>query len=819
MRSKNSLRFTLLLSLLCLTLFTVGTVGSIWIQQEYAKFETESQALRASFLVEQKKRIKQEVDRVTAYIDYQRSTTETALKLQIKKRVDQAWSLANALYQRYHTQKSAAEIQGMIREALRELRFSQGRGYYFIYELGGTNVLLPFSPQLEGTNLWDLKDSKGLYTIRRFNDIIVDQGAGYLRWHWYKPGETKRMSEKIGYSRRFAPYNWFIGTGEYIEDMEQEIQAQTLAWINSIRFGQDGYIFVYDYQANTLAHYKAENIGVNQWSFRDVNGIAVLQQLIEECQKNGSTYLNYQSTIRPTTGKAGRKMAYARSVDAWQWIVGSGVYLDKLDSLLAEKRDALNQKIRHNLFVITALLVTLFSALLIISRMIVGRIGANLQKFTLFFEQAATGNAPIDERKVHFSEFRKLAHTANCMVNQRQKAEAEVSELQEQLVRSRKMEALGVLAGGVAHDLNNVLSAVVGYPDMLLASMGKDNPQRRAIEAIRDSGIKASEIVQDLLTLARRGILQPVVLDLNRLIRSFLTAPEWARIQEKNPNQTIETNLAPDLLRIKGSRVHLQKTVMNLIANAAEAQPTGGQITISTTNCYLDAPPSGYTQVNEGDYVVLTVRDQGSGIAPGDQDRIFEPFFSKKNIGQSGTGLGMTVVWGTVEDHAGYITLHSEVGKGTEFCLYFPATREEEPGQVKDKLEGYCGRGERLLVVDDLEEQRVLASIMLEGLGYSVTTATSGEEAIERLQDEDFELVLLDMIMRPGIDGLETYQRILLQKPQQRAIIVSGFAQTEQVREAMRLGVQGYLKKPFTLAGMARVVAEALTPPESKPEP
>nr|WP_320011211.1 cache domain-containing protein [uncultured Desulfobulbus sp.] len=810
MRSKNSLRFTLLLSLLCVTLLTVGTVGALWIQQEHAKFETESQTLRASFLAEQKERIKQEVDRVTAFIDYQRSTTETALKEHIKEQVDQAWSMAQGLYLRYHNQKSAAEIQEIIREALRKVRFSNGRGYFFIYELGGTNVLLPFSPQLEGSNLWDLKDSKGLYTIRRMHDIIVNHGAGYLRWHWYKPGETKRMSEKIGYSRHFAPFNWWIGTGEYIEDIEEEIQKQTLAWINTIRYGQDGYIFVYDYQGNTLAHYKEENIGVNQWSFRDANGIAVLQQLIEQCRKNGSTYLNYQGTIRPSTGKSAQKMAYARSVDSWQWIVGSGVYLDKLDSLQAEKRAALNQKIRQHLLVISGLLVMLFCALLIISRMIVSRIGTNLDKFALFFEQAATGNAPIDATKVHFSEFKKLAQVANCMVTQRQKAEAAVSELQEQLVRSRKMEALGVLAGGVAHDLNNVLSAVVGYPDMLLASMAQDHPNRRAIEAIRDSGIKASEIVQDLLTLARRGILQPVVLDLNRLIRSFLAAPEWARIQEKNPNQAIQTELDPDLLRIKGSRVHLQKTVMNLIANAAEAQPNGGLITITTSNCYLDTPPTGYDQVIEGDYVRITVRDQGSGIAPEDQDRIFEPFFSKKNIGQSGTGLGMTVVWGTVEDHLGYITLSSEENQGTEFCLYFPATREEEQGAIKEDLEAYRGQGERLLVVDDFEEQRILASSMLENLGYTVITATSGEEAIELLHNENVDLVLLDMIMRPGIDGLDTYQRILMQKPEQRAIVVSGFAQTERVREAMRLGIQGYLKKPFTLAAMARVVAEAL---------
>ncbi|MDD2463512.1 MAG: cache domain-containing protein [Desulfobulbus sp.] len=788
----------------------VGLVGSLWISQEYSKFEDEAEHLRSIFLDQQKTLIRQEVNRVVDYIQYQRSTTETALKATIKDRVDQAWTIANTLYKTYQGKKSSIEIQTMIRETLRGVRFDQERGYFFIYDMQGTNILLPFSPELEGRNLLDLRDSEGLYTIRRFIALMQQQNQGYLRWHWYKPGETTRMSEKIGYSRVFAPFNWWIGTGAYIEDVERKIQAQTLARINTIRYAKDGYIFVYDFKANTLAHYKPENLGVNQWEFRDSNGVPVLQELIRGCRQEKGIFLDYVGTIRPATGLPAPKLAYARAIAPWQWMVGTGVYMDEINPVIAEKRAALGTKIRRDLGVIAIILLFSLVGVAFVSRLITARIIANIQGFAAFFERAASGNEQIDDQSVHFTEFQQLAQAANQMVIQRMEAEEAVAELQEQLIRSRKMEALGVLAGGVAHDLNNVLSAVVGYPDMLLASLSKDHPQRRAIEAIRDSGLKAAEIVQDLLTLARRGVIQPVVVDLNHLIRTYFTTPEWIRTQIENPQIIIATDLAPDLLHIKGSRVHLQKTVMNLIVNAAEAQPTGGKISVLTANCYLDKPLSGYDQIREGNYVLLQVKDQGIGIAQKDLERIFEPFFSKKNLGRSGTGLGMTVVWGTVEDHDGYINVSSAEGQGAEFSLYFPATQELITAQPDADLPLSRGTGQRLLVVDDLEEQRLLAANMLKNLGYEVVTASGGEQALERLSEQPFELVLLDMIMHPGIDGLETYQRILKLHPGQRAILVSGYAQTERVSKAMALGAQSYLKKPYTLAGLARAVAEVL---------
>jgi CheY-like chemotaxis protein len=250
---------------------------------------------------------------------------------------------------------------------------------------------------------------------------------------------------------------------------------------------------------------------------------------------------------------------------------------------------------------------------------------------------------------------------------------------------------------------------------------------------------------------------------------------------------------------------------MNLVSNAAEAMPEGGKISISTENQYIDRPVTDYDHVKEGDYVVLRVSDTGVGLSKKDRERIFEPFYTQKVMGRSGTGLGMTVVWGTVKDHNGYIDIQSTKGKGTTLTLYFPVSRKELP---KDKsllsIQDYMAKGESVLVIDDVKEQSEIASRILKRLSYSVKTVSSGEEAVDYMKDNSADLLLLDMIMEPGIDGLDTYKRILDFHPNQKAIIVSGFSETKRVKEAQRLGAGAYVKKPFLLGKIGLAVRDEL---------
>ncbi|MEN6622450.1 MAG: ATP-binding protein, partial [Smithella sp.] len=266
-----------------------------------------------------------------------------------------------------------------------------------------------------------------------------------------------------------------------------------------------------------------------------------------------------------------------------------------------------------------------------------------------------------------------------------------------------------------------------------------------------------------------------------------------------------------NLLNIKGSPVHLGKTIMNLVSNAAEAISGQGQIIIRTENRYLDQPIRGYDDMQEGDYVVLTVSDTGRGISANDLNKIFEPFYTKKVMGRSGTGLGLAVVWGTVKDHNGYIDVQSKEENGTVFTLYFPASREKaEESKKAISPDYYRSKGESILVVDDVKEQRELAINMLERLGYKVMAASSGEEAIEYFRKKEVDLVLLDMIMESGIDGLETYRKILEINPSQKAVIVSGFSETDRVRKTQEMGAGTFVRKPYILEKIGLAVRKEL---------
>jgi PAS domain S-box-containing protein len=396
-------------------------------------------------------------------------------------------------------------------------------------------------------------------------------------------------------------------------------------------------------------------------------------------------------------------------------------------------------------------------------------------------------------------------------ITERRQAEEERQGLQERLQRAEKMEALGTLAGGVAHDLNNVLGIIVGYAEMLLLDEEKSSPRRPSLVHIQNGGQRAAAIVQDLLTLTRRGVSNRKVLNLNQIIVDCRKSPEFKNLSTYHPSVKISSDLEPDLLNISGSSVHLGKTLFNLISNASEAMPNGGIVTIKTANQYLDKPIRGYDEVREGDYVVLSVSDTGEGIPAADLKRIFEPFYTKKVMGRSGTGLGLAVVWGTVKDHNGYINVQSEEGKGSVFTLYFPVTREDITAEAAAiSMSEYMGNGESILIVDDIRGQRDLAVSMLRKLNYNVSSVSSGEEAITYLKDRQTYLLVLDMIMDPGMDGLDTYKKVLEIHPQQKAIIVSGYSESERVHAAQVLGAGAYVRKPYVLEKLGLAVRKEL---------
>ncbi len=333
----------------------------------------------------------------------------------------------------------------------------------------------------------------------------------------------------------------------------------------------------------------------------------------------------------------------------------------------------------------------------------------------------------------------------------------------------------------------------------MLHDLEEGNPLRKPLLTIKKSGEKAAEIVHDLLTLARRGVQSRKVVSLNQIVCDFIESPEYQKIVSANDSIRVTTELHDNILNITGSGAHLSKTLMNLVTNAVDAMPAGGLIAITTRSCYFDNGYRGLESIPEGEYTVLEVVDSGLGMPLSDLEHIFEPFYTKKVMGRSGTGLGMSVVWGTVKDHGGFVDVITQEGRGTRFALYFPATRQLEQFDDTVYIDDYLGMGESILVVDDAKAQRKLARRMMQRLGYKVAVASSGEAAVEILKHRPCDLLILDMVMDPGINGLQTYKEIIRMAPGQRAIIASGFAENDMVKATQRIGAGKYVKKPYTL--------------------
>ncbi|MDY6904131.1 MAG: response regulator [Thermodesulfobacteriota bacterium] len=414
----------------------------------------------------------------------------------------------------------------------------------------------------------------------------------------------------------------------------------------------------------------------------------------------------------------------------------------------------------------------------------------------------------ITRRKKQEQELHHYQTQLEALVKERT---AELEKTHAQLQRAQKMEFMGNIAGGVAHDLNNILSGIVSYPELLLLDLPLESPLREPMQAIKKAGEKAATIVQDLLTLARREVSVKEVVNLNLIVREYMQSPEKAKLLSYHPYVQIETRLDGALMNLVGSPVHLSKVLMNLVHNGAEAIPGKGKIIITTENRDVRTSIAGYERIPPGTYVVLSVSDSGTGIVAEDLDHLFEPFYTKKEMGKSGTGLGMAVVWGAVKDHGGFVDVDSQVGAGSTFTIYFPASAHPEKQDVPPKpLAAYMGNNAFVLVVDDVAEQREIASIMLKKLGYRVHAVESGEKAVAYVKETPVDILVLDMIMRPGIDGLETYKQILAVNPRQKAIIASGFSENERVRQAKDLGVGAFIQKPYSLETLGMALRMAL---------
>jgi two-component system cell cycle sensor histidine kinase/response regulator CckA len=392
-------------------------------------------------------------------------------------------------------------------------------------------------------------------------------------------------------------------------------------------------------------------------------------------------------------------------------------------------------------------------------------------------------------------------------ISKRRQIEKEKEKLQTNLLRAQKMEAIGTLAGGIAHDFNNLLMVIQGHTSLIQDEIDPYAPFLEDLRKIEESVKKAADLTRQLLGFARGGKYEVMVTDLNEL------TDRSARLFGRTKKEiTIHQKFQPDLWSAEVDRSQMEQVLLNLFVNAWQAMPSGGNIYLQTSNIILDEEYVKPHGMKSGKYVRISVTDSGTGMDELTKQKLFDPFFTTKSMGR-GTGLGLASVYGIIQNHDGIITVYSEIGLGSVFNIYLPASGKVVSGRKEPAREVTMGEG-TILLVDDEEMLLNVEKHLLEKLGYRVLTAGSGKDAIEIYKQNinKIRMVIMDMIM-PQMSGGETFDNLKTINPHVKVLLSSGYSIDGQTQEILQRGFYGFIQKPFSLAELSKKLMEVLTKP------
>jgi PAS domain S-box-containing protein len=927
---KAKLSQRIILSFLLAIILSIGLLGFFWIQSEYSDFLAESKSMRARYLGSYKDHLQTKVNTALSYIEFQKARIEPRLKQNIQGRVNEAHAIALNIFNQNRGKKSLSDMQEMVKDALRSIRFNNDRGYYFAFNLQGIEALFADRPEMEGKDMLPVQGAQGEYVVRDMLDIVKRQGEGFYQYTWSKPNEEGHFP-KIAFVKLFEPFDWVLGTGEYLDDVESDIQKEIIEFIEKIRFGKDGYIFVTQWNGVSLT---PPAKGMNMWDVTDSNGTKIVQEMIR-LAKEGSGYLEY---VMPKLGdtRTAPKLSYAVGIPEWKWYVGTGIYIDEIETAIAQRKKEVEQDLIDNLVKIAWVLAGIMGFSCLVTFIISKKTRKNLDAFTVFFERASFELDEINPDEMHYAELQMLAHSANNMVKARNRAEQELirahtvlktilerspfgvavigrdrkirwvnhyvselagvadatvlcgkecdvylcpasqnecpildkhqavdnserilrrqdgleipilksvmeiemngepvlletfvditerkqaeqekAKLESQLQQAQKMESIGSLAGGIAHDLNNILFPISGLSEMLLKDLPFDNPAYERIERILKSALRGSALVKQILAFSRQSNprklpirLQPILQEALKLARATIPM-----------NIEITDHIDTDCGMVSADPTQVHQIAMNLITNAYHAvEEKGGTIEIGLKTAakrslgerddlYDNSMPGEFLT---GRYACITISDTGPGIDPALIHKIFDPYFTTKELGK-GTGLGLSVVHGIVKEHGGNIRVYSEIGKGATFNVYLPLLEDTQDRKDAAVSRQYPTGSESILLVDDEEPIVCMEQMMLEKLGYQITVRTSSPDALAafRANPSNFDLVISDRGM-PNMTGEQLAGELIAIRPEIPIIICTGFSDEADEKRAKAMGIKGFLMKPVSLEELAKMVRKVL---------
>lgn len=721
------------------------------------------------------------------------------------------------------------------------MRYDNRAGYYWVhtcsqeYPNDAILVMDPTQPDLVGKSL------RNVASFMAMNQMCLNHGQGFMSYSWPKPtksGVTPESYPKLAYVKLFKPWGWVVGSGVYLDDFEKE-KAEKYARVK---------IRIKTSIAKTIAILIASVLTVIGLSYY------ISRQIVEPIRNVSKAALRisegkYDTHVDASSSDEVGEMAHAFNTMAAE--------LDKRSRELKARESALKESEERYRIVVENVQEGLcivdteeviqfanpaFSKLLGVdaAKLIGKSLSGFVDKETFARFQRGTRDRlkGIDDRyevtirrpdgKPREVDLQSTPlYTTDGSYYGTLGLAVDITErkrLESHLVQVQKMEAIGTLAGGIAHDFNNLLGGILGYASLLKHSPRQETKESHYIDQIEKAGYRAAELTAQLLAFSRKGKYEVGPVSVYQLIENILKL--LSRTIDRSVRLT--TSLMEDLPMIEGDRHQLEHAIMGICINAVHAleeekkkakQGWVPQLDITIREAepdraFSETHPGAHPGAHPGKYVVVTITDTGTGMDKETREKIFEPFFTTKEVGE-GTGLGLSMAYGIVRNHGGYIDVKSELGQGTTFSVYFPVMVKQEI-KSKEKLEDeqVLEGSETLLIVDDEDVFRDVLQEMLEGLGYKVLVAINGKEAIELYRsalksNKRIDLVILDMNM-PVMGGRETFDQMKRLNPDVKVLVATGLGRNVDVRAILDGGVIGFVYKPFSMAKLSKKIREIL---------
>jgi two-component system, NtrC family, sensor kinase len=598
------IKYTPTIFVLSITIFILA----ISFFENKKKFEKDKEKIRFEYTQKNQEIIKQRVYEVYNYIKREQEYTELELKKTLKEAIDTAYNIADNIYKN-NPNKSNDEIKKLIIDALRNVRFNSGRGYYFIYENSGKNVLLPHNRELEGKDFWNYQDAKGSYIIRDMTNLLSKSNEAFYEWYWYNPTNPDKQRRKIGLVKNFEQLNWLIGTGEYLEDFEKEVQERVLRNIKEIRFGNNGYFFIINYDSIYLSHIRKDYIGQNAIKNNDTIEINKVIENLLEIAKEGEGFYSYIQNKKPDNTQAIEKTSFVKGLQNWSWMIGTGFYEDDMQKAIKNKQEELNQEFKEYLFK-----TIIFSSILVLLLMIVS----------------------IYLSKILQNKFKKYQYEITKHIKEKTKQ-------QNIMAQQAKMAAMGEMIGHIAHQWRQPLSSIStsssGMKLQKQMNILEDNFLVEGLDQINKSVQYLSTTIDDF-----KNFYTP-----NKNKNEFNILDTIDKVVNLINSQFIANGIkifkSGDTIKINTYENELIQVIINLLNNARD----------ELVKKDSDDEKLIFINVSKNKkYIILEIKDNAGGIPDEIKNKIFNAYFTTKKE-SNGTGIGLYMSRQLVENMDGKI--------------------------------------------------------------------------------------------------------------------------------------------------------------------